>query len=102
MQGKSLEELTPEEQEKNRVAATELVEGQWYEFVPPAETVPMEHRVRQLAGRKFGQSIVFSRAKYLGWREENQEHMFYARARDGKDYFAPMFMCGGVMCIPKP
>ncbi len=97
MQGKSFDELTPEEQEKNRAAAADLVKDQWYEFVSPAETVPMEHRFK---GPKAGQPITFTRAKYLGWREKDQEHMFFAKATDGKNYFAPMFMCGGVICIP--
>lgn len=98
MAGKSLDELTPEEKEKNRAAVGDLVKDQWYVFAPPAETIPLEHRIKGVPGA--GKPITFTKAKYLGWREKDQEHIFFASASDGKDYFAPMFMCGGVICIP--
>ena len=98
MIGKSFDELTPEEKEKNRQAVDDLVKDQYYFFAPPAETIPLEHRIKGVPGA--GRPITFSRAKYLGWREKDQEHMFFAEADGGKWFFAPMFMCGGVICIP--
>ncbi|MBI2454409.1 MAG: hypothetical protein HYV54_02470 [Parcubacteria group bacterium] len=97
MVGKSFDELTPEEKEKNRAAGADLVKDRWYVFVPPAETIPLERRINGVP--QAGEPIRFSRAKYLGWREKQQEHMFYT-SYGGKDYFAPMFMCGGVICMP--
>ena len=95
--GKTLEELSPDERQGNREAVGELREGQVCSFIPPASTVPLERRARGVPNA--GVPITFSRAKYLGWREEQEEHMFFAETLKGK-FFAPVFLCGGVACIP--
>lgn len=94
----ALNELTPKQRKRNRQAASDLVEGEWYRFCPPAETIPLERQTKGVPNA--GEPITFTRARYLGWREEPEEHMFYAEVEE-EFFFAPMFICdGGVTCIP--
>ena len=68
----TLEELSPVQRQRNRDAATLMVKDRWYRFDPPAEAVPLERRVRGV--KKAGKLVQFSRGKYMGWREEYEEH----------------------------
>jgi hypothetical protein len=90
-------ELTEEEKERNRSAVADLMKDKMYGFSPAAQTVPLERRARGSA--RAGEMINFTIARYLGWREEQQEHMFFAQTEEG-EFFAPMYICGGVTITP--
>jgi hypothetical protein len=94
----TFEELNDAQKERNRSAVADLVKNRIYAFTPAAQTVPLERRIK--GSVKAGEMITFDHARYLGWREESQEHMFFATTLDGQ-FFAPMFICdGGVGVTP--
>jgi len=96
---KSFDELTEDEKRKNREAVDDLTEGTVYRFSSPVQTIPLERRIKGV--KNAGVPITFSRAMYMGWREKEQEHMFLAKTLQG-NFFAPMYLCGGPLCVPDP
>ena len=68
-----LEDLSPEERERNQLAASEMVPNQHYTFTKPAKAIPLEHMTNPMS-RSYMLPITFRRATYVRYDEEKEEH----------------------------
>ena len=95
----ALDDLPEDDRIANREAAEVMVKGARYRFPNGAKTIPLERRAKGVP--HAGEPIEFEYATYLGWREEQEEHMFNAEVGD-KCFFAPMYLDLGdnPTCIP--